>query len=231
MFKPSGRMRWVSSAAFLALGLAFRLPATPPPLGFVVHDTGEGLSVGDFDPYWVVVLPDGTDFGNAISAIDPNGNWIDPGPARTWISIAADAPVPTGTYRYTTTFEIDSNHDAATATLFGSWWADEPQSSNQILLNDQVVSEFDGASWFDEDSGNAHFQIDFGFVQGVNTLTFVVGNTGGPSGIAVTGFAGFADEVRSVPEASPWLSGFLLSMVTAGYGWHSRRQGREARTR
>jgi hypothetical protein len=197
----------VVAALWLLVGSAQSVAA---PL--VLHNTGEGLVQGDPDPNWSVELPDGTVFGPAISATDPNNAWIAPTPPNTWIGIVGRDYILGGTYKYSTTFVIGAGFDPSTASLSGFWWSDDPDSANGIYLNGVNVSTFDGAYWFDLNSANAAFGVTSGFVTGVNLLTFYVTNTGGPGGTLVQGLAGTVDPVPE-PSTMLLLGAGLLGLV------------------
>ena len=181
----------------------------------LLHGTGEGLATGQTDPNWTIAFEGGTPVA-AVSAIDPNGAWIAPNAGNTWIGVAANSPVPTGLYAYTTTFVIGPGLDPSTAQISGNWWSDDPHPDNGILLNGVLVSGFDGAVWFDADPANAFFSISSGFVAGLNSLTFLVRNTGGPAGTLVQNLSGSV-----VPEPGTLA---LLGLGLAGLGLSRRRK-------
>lgn len=112
------------------------------------------------------------------SPISPNGPWAANGPNSKWISPLANANtgLNPGTYIYQTTFDL-TGLDPATAQLTGSVGADD---SVAILLNGQSINNFSGFSTL---SG---FTITNGFIRGINTLDFVVGN--GLTSVNPTGF-------------------------------------------
>jgi hypothetical protein len=178
----------------LCMAVGMNLCAVP----LTLYNTGEGLTQGQLDPNWNVTLPDGTDFGSAVSAVDPNGAWVAPTGTGTWIGVAGSASVPVGVYQYSTSFTIGLNCDPATAVISGNWWSDDPVASNGILVNGILASGFDGAYWFDANQANAAFSIASGFQTGLNTLTFLVENTGGPGGMLVENLSG---NVACVPDA------------------------------
>jgi VPDSG-CTERM motif len=185
---------------------AFSSPAVAVPI--VIHNTGEGLSVGQLDANWTVETPGGST-GQAVSAVDPNGAWVTPAPGNTWVGIAGSASIPTGVYEYSTTFTLAANSDLSTAVLSGFWWVDDLQALNGIYLNGVLVSGFDGAQYNDPNSANAAFTINSGFVLGTNTLTFAVNNTGGPGGTLVQGLNGSV----SVPDGGSSALLFALSLA------------------
>jgi len=176
----------------------------------LLHGTGEGLHQGDLDPNWTVTMPNGTNFGEAISATDPNSTWITPTPPNTWISVVARANAPVGLYTYSTTFTIPAEIDPTTVQVTGSWWADEPDDINAIYLNGIKVSDFNGAYWFEQRERDAFFSIQSGFQSGLNTLGFTVLNTLGPGGTLIT-FPGVVPEPSSI---------VLLALGGLSIVWH-----------
>ncbi len=191
----------------LALFTAFQAQTTQ----LTLHGSGVGLTQGNPDPYWTVVLPDGTSFGSAISATDPNGGWYTGVSPETWISIAARGSIPTGVYKYSTTFSIDPTSNPATAVVSGNWWADDQRPANGILLNGVLVSDFDGAIYNEMDPAKGAFAINAGFVSGLNTLTFLVENTGGPGGTLVRLSGAVGGD--SVPDAGSTALLLLLGII------------------
>ena len=206
----------------LGLTAGFALSADLGAVPLTLHRTGEGLTQGNSDVNWNVKKPDGS-VVSAISANDvtgPPSGWITPISGGTWISIVSSGNVPAGTYEYSTRFEIGLGLDPSTAQISGSWYADEPNVANGIMLNGVSVSAFQGAIWNEPNPANAAFSITSGFVQGWNTLTFLVTNTAGPGGTLVQNLTGSAN---AVPDSGGSL--VLLGCALSGLAYFRRKQG------
>jgi len=114
--------------------------------------------------------------------IDPNfipSVWVPNGPNSVWIGPDQFNNAPAGTYCYTLTFNIPCPPGKRiNASLTGRWTADD---SGAIFLNGNQVSTNLPQGW---SFTNWHgINITSGFVPGVNTLTFMVTNWGGPTGL------------------------------------------------
>jgi hypothetical protein len=183
----------------------------------LLHSTGEGLHQGDLDPNWTVTLPNGSTFGNAISATDPHDLWRTPTPPNTWISVVARGDAPEGLYKYSTTFTIPAEIDPTTVQVTGNWWADEAEDINAIYLNGVKVSDLNGTAWYDPSKIDAFFSIQSGFQSGLNTLEFTVLNTSGPGGTLIE-FPGVVPEPSSIA---------LLVLGALTMGLHAVRTKRQ----
>ncbi|KRB98011.1 hypothetical protein ASE11_14465 [Hydrogenophaga sp. Root209] len=116
------------------------------------------------------------------------------------------------TFTFTTTFDL-TGLDAATAVLNGLWGADN--QGLDILLNgvstgDQllgvVVANFN----------QLHaFTLDSGFIAGLNTLSFVIQNNGGPGAFRAE-FVGTADEASSAVPEPGTLALVAVALLAAG---------------
>jgi hypothetical protein len=129
--------------------------------------------------------------------------WVENGPKSNWISPSADT-WETGNrlYTYQATFDL-TGLDPASARIAGSWSSDD---AGWMLLNGQPVAELPFEWMFHQLSGtqvapnapsytaNHDFQIAGGFLPGINTLEFVVWNSGGgPTGLRVEFSSATAD--------------------------------------
>ena len=168
-------------------------------------NNGQALPVGVLDPHYSLIsAPSGVPL-TAITT-QPNAAWVPNGVSADWISPSASGndSWPVGTYDYRTTFNL-SGFDINTAKLFGQWASDNDAC---IFLNGASTGACTGFADFGHLTA---FMIDSGFVQGTNTLDFMVDNGGGPTGLYVE-IAGTAD----VPEPSSILlvaSGLVSTAV------------------
>lgn len=205
----------------LRYGLLFCLSAcvlTAAPVsifGTGLDSNGQLLADGAVDTHYQLLVSPSVQYPgpNAVVAdtqIHPVDNWISTGMTSKWISIRFDAATfnPTGTYVYRTTFDL-TGFDLSTVLLTGQFATDDPGS---ILLNN-VSTGINGCCYHQW----TPFTISSGLVDGLNTLDFVVQNSGGgPTGIRVD-LAGNGD-LNAVPEPGSWIlmsaGGVLLGLLT-----------------
>jgi len=116
------------------------------------------------------------------------------GPVSSWISSVANNSLVAGKYVYRTQFLIDSA-DPCTAALEGTWMLNT--RGDGILLNGQSTG-ITNTSELPYKVAES-FRIDKGFVPGLNTLDFVVTNTGDVAG----GYTALRVELRGVGKALP----------------------------
>ena len=166
-----------------------------------IYGTGMGpggaLADGVVDTHYMLSSAD-PDFPGPAAYVNNQDalavGWIADSATSKWIS-----PTAFGTdghanaeYDYTTTFDL-TGLDASTAILQGMMSADD---GTTIFLNGNPVSPLFGTF-----TSNAPFQINAGFVSGLNMLTFAVQNYGsGPTGlnVAISGTAAPTPEPSSV---------------------------------
>jgi MYXO-CTERM domain-containing protein len=150
-----------------------------------VNAAGAPLAIGTVDPHYVLSSNDPAFPGPNALVVTPNAAWTGNTATSTWISIQASTTgANNGIYTYTTTFTVAG--DPTTATLSGSWAADDSVTLN--LNGTQVAAR----------AANAYgsvvaFAVPAGspFVTGSNTLAFVTVNSGnGPTGLQVVTLTG-----------------------------------------
>lgn len=201
-----GRINLWLPMALCVLGLATgaRAQTTVPLFSSGVDSGGSVLSGGAHDPHFERV-----GFGPAVvihSASLPS-SWLPNSSTSKWIW--ADAFGETaGTLTFRTTFDL-SGFDPSSASLVGKWSSD---NESFITLNGAPTGNSLGSTGF----GSLHsFSVSSGFVSGVNTLDFVVSNTGGPGGLRVDNLSFTANETSAVPEPAslPMLASVLLFLA------------------
>jgi len=142
-------------------------------------NNGQALPIGVLDPHYSLIsAPQGVPL-TAITT-EPHPLWHSNGPSADWISPSANGTDnwPEGLYDYRTTFDL-TGLDVNNAKLFGQWASDNDAC---IFLNGANTGVCTGF----EDFGHlTSYLISSGFVQGTNTLDFMVHNGGGPTGLYV----------------------------------------------
>jgi hypothetical protein len=152
---------------------------------------GTVLSNGATDSHYTLIFTPGgtTDVRAATSANGfPIGPWIGDEAFSGWIGPnTSDLSGPIGNYDYQVSFSL-SGFNTATAFIRGNWATDD--EGLDILVNGVSSNATSGGF-----TSFTPFTIASGFVDGTNTLDFIVKNTGGPTGLRVE-MTGTAD----VPE-------------------------------
>ena len=198
---------------------------------FVIYKTGVDNSnsvaaAGTSDLHWILdSVPNGSSYVTQVLTsvsgfpIAPNGPWIGDNGISAWIAplyISGTNPGSNvvGSYIYTQSFFVSAAELAASPTLNGRFALDN--WSNNIILNFNntgISLPFDPAG---TDFTQWHsFNINTGFVEGVNTLSFYVINSpggvnGNPSGLRV-----------EVPEPGTLA---LVGLALFGFGAARRRK-------
>ena len=156
------------------------------------------LAAGIADPHWELVeSPDGQYPGPAAWVVNegfPIPPWVDNDGTSKWIGPRADAGDGTapGNYVYRLRFSLDE-FDPPTTVLTGRWASDN--SGVDVRLNGQSVglANEGGFTQF-----TVPFEITAGFVDGTNTLEFVVNNAGDGANPS-----GFRAEVSATADRAP----------------------------
>jgi hypothetical protein len=124
--------------------------------------------------------------------------FVNNGPLSAWISAAGNTGTVAGRYVYRTQFLIDSA-DPCTARLDGTWLLNT--TGDDILLNGQSTG-IKNTSELPYKVAES-FTISKGFVAGLNTLDFVVTNTGVTPPNLSASFTALRVELRGVGQALP----------------------------
>src|SRR5688572_20061497 len=144
------------------------------------------LPAGAVDPHYTLIQSADAAFPGPLTRVVnegfPIGTWLVNGPSSKWI--APQAPQGTGNqpgdYTYRTTFDL-TGLEPATAVITGRWSSDN--AAVDILINGTRTGiTYDGNFVV----FSANWTISSGFVEGTNTLDFVINNAG--TTINPTGF-------------------------------------------
>ena len=131
-----------------------------------------------------------------------------------WISLSSSGSPGSNITTYRTTFDL-SGLDPLTAMITGRWGTD---NSGSILLNGAntgiPTNSFGVLS---------NFSLSSGFVTGVNTLDFVVTDSGAPTALRVDDLAGTATAVSAVPEPETYAL-LLAGLGVLGFAARRRKQ-------
>jgi len=190
-----------------------------------VDSTGTPLSDGTVgDPHYLltsVPLGSTTDTLIRTAAGFPINVYLGDDSKSAWIGPNNDYSFdsPTGLYDYRTTFDL-SGLVPSTASILGQWAVDN--EGIDILINGASTGNTIGTvgdplgvsfnTW-------TSFDITGGFVEGVNTLDFLVYNDFGPTALRVemTGTASTVPE----PDTLTLCCSAIFGM--AGFGWWRRK--------
>ncbi len=145
-------------------------------------NNGNAIPIGANDSHWNVVPPSGGSIP-AIAIVQQATSWI-PAPAGTqWVSSSATATA-TGTYAYTLNFNLGNDWPNRHCTLALQWAAD-----NDLVLNlgsNQIASSISSNSF--NSFNTLHSVPAFAIPStGLQTITANVTNSGGPTGLLISG--------------------------------------------
>jgi hypothetical protein len=223
------------------LGLA-QLPARGDVIT-TLHSTGAGLGTGVNDPNWTVsssapgaVITNGSGgAGITIPGISPGFLYVTPPAGTQW-----DGPTASNTtnqpgsgpgeqpslFTWTTTFQITAGQIASTANIIAAVTADNQITT--VLLNGHTVATNLGDPTFSfQTLNNLVLNGSSGpaagdFVQGTNTLQFIVNNAAAPVGqlnptAFIASLSGTVTAGTAIPEPSMVILGGLGGILVVGY--------------
>ena len=177
-----------------------------------VDSSGTPLGDGAADPHYVLNVGD-------TPVVYDNPNYNVPGDAR-FIGAQVGGGYTVNPNTYTLTFSL-TGLQASTAQLSGNFEADNYGS---IYLNTKLLAEdVQGTTLANFQSFTPFSAGPGSFNTGLNTLTFVITDTGPPSAFAVSGLTGTAS---AAPEASTWAM-LLLGFAGLGIAGLRRRNAAE----
>ena len=206
--------RTLSVLATVIVAAQARDLAAQPAVDFGLFNTGVddsqmALSDNDVDPHYELIDPS-LITGDAIVATSMGGfpipPWVDDSHLSGWITPSASTNGPgdfdgSPSYVYRTTFELNGVNTDNLA-IDGQWSTDN--AGQDILLNGTSLGFANTAQF----GSFTPFTLDFGFVDGMNTLDFVINNGAnqdnpdGPTGLRVE-FDGNGTAPPPPPPAHP----------------------------
>lgn len=211
----------LTAIAVAAMAIITTSDAKAIPVG-TFYNTGVDdtqTTLANFAPethYVLISTPDGSTPGVRV-ATSANGfpipPWIGDNSVSAWIGPNTDSALngAAGQYDYRTTFDL-TGFDASTAALGGQWAADNV--GVDILINGVSAGQTGGGY-----NAFSSFLISSGFINGLNTIDFLVRNDDGPTGLRVEGALTADAAPAPVPEP---MSLAILGVGLAGAGLFRR---------
>jgi len=152
----------------------------------------------------------------AMGAI-PSPPWVTNSATSRWIGPTIDSNGAAGLYTFRTTFDL-LGFDPSTVILIGSWTSDN--GTTEVRLNGVATGMTNPGTFTDL----FEFQIDSGFVEGVNTLEFDVMNAGeaaNPVGLRIENIGALGMAVGVAPFEIISIS-TSSDPISATFTWNSR---------
>lgn len=214
----------VFAACLIIISQQMTANAVDIVLGTGVTNNNTPRSIGSIDSNYQIVATKDYTTGLPISLVSSNAyvwnyndsrfatapdsaQWISPYPISTG--------VPTGWYTFRTTFNLNG-FDPNKFKINGFLAIDNQTRGPGLLING-IDTGF-ALSLTDDNFVRLNpFSISSGFTNGLNTLDFIVFNTGGPTGLLVSMTGTFA-----VPETSTYIMGLTITLIFLLIGWRRK---------
>lgn len=200
LFRRMATVPQVLMAGALLLGAQLSAAPIPKLYSTGVNDDGTPLGNATKDPHYTLVeSADEAYLGPDLFTLTPGfpvGPWLAEGPSSRWIAPRPQQGIGNneGQYIIRTTFDL-TGFDPNKAKITGKWAVDN--SGADILINGISTGLANNAGF----GGFTDFTIETGFIEGVNTIEFVVINA--PSGINPTGFRAELRGTVELPDEPP----------------------------
>ncbi|MBS1515239.1 MAG: hypothetical protein JSS63_09415 [Bacteroidetes bacterium] len=163
-----------------------------------MDDYNNLLADGETDSHYQLIQSSDSKFPGPASKVIlsnefPIGNWFSNGDKSKWIAPRTDAGKwnEAGVYIYRIYFDL-TGHDLKSTIVKGGWSTDN--NGVDILVNGQstgFTTPYEAFGW-----GLFPFEIKSGFIEGINTLDFVVNNGFAPTGLRVE----FAPTAKTITQ-------------------------------
>lgn len=196
-------------AGLIGLSLSTVAQATPIPglFGTGVSAAGTALPGGSVDPHYLVIDGSQSSAQPFVVSILP-ATYLPNSATSAWIWERADGLPSFVTRTYRLTFDLDG-FDPDTAVIHGLWATDD--GGDDILLNG--ASSGQSVNGFDRFKA---FSLRDGFVAGINTIDFVVQNSGSVGAFRVDSITGDAARLPEPGSAALGLAGLALVLTARG---------------
>lgn len=223
------KSNWRIALVVPVLTACMLVQAAPIPKLYNTGVDDDGVPLGDsaIDTHYTLIESPDPDYpGPNTYTLEPGwpvaaGVWLLDDPTSRWIAprerqSIGNAP---GNYTFRTTFDL-TGFDPAKAKIVGKWTSDN--SGLDILLNGESL----GISQPGNFGALNDFTIEYGFVEGINTLDFVVSNAGdavNPIGLRVqmigtVEVAGEPPRIITAPVGGTFIVGDSVTMSVVADG-------------